>query len=199
MQEAQLDKQQMQAVTRVPFLAEFPYPEYTFHYQLMQTINIGTAQPVGDPYDVIMFSHQDDSNTMVNVMEKELWHLYDLRNSVLNLNDISRTVEDAYAQGSIVTMSKACKKAEKWFQEIKGKNFTVGASTFSDILKGYAGKTNKIEMITNLAWLTERLYKGKGILYVKPEERVVLLKYYKFQLIYYRMLIGIIIAAKISI
>lgn len=199
MQETQLDKQQMQAMTRVPFLAEFPYPEYTFYYQLVQTVNMNTSQPVGEPYDVILFSHQDESHTMVNVMEKELWHLYELRNNVANVNVISKTVADAFIDGNVATMSKACRDAETWFKEIKGKNFTVSASTFTDILAGYAGKMNKIDMITKLSWLTDRLYKGKGILYISPDEKGVLLKYYRFQLIYYRMLIGIIIAAKISI
>jgi len=197
MQDLQLDKQQMQAVERVPFLSEFPYPEYQFHYQLMQTINLTTGQPVGEPYDVVLFSHRDDAKTMVHVMEKELWHLYEIRDNVGKMNEISKQVESALNSGDVRIMSRSVREAEEWFKGIKGKNFNVGAGTFTDILHGYIGQ-GRIDMLTQISWLLDRLHRGRGIIYVSPEEKEILLKYYKFQLVYYRMLIGIIIAAKIS-
>ena len=95
-------------------------------------------------------------------------------------------------------MSRACRDAENWFKGIEGDKFSVGASTFNDMLSGFAGKA-KVEMLTRLSWLSSRLHNGIGIVYVSPEEKEVLITYYRFQLVYYRMLIGIIIAAKISI
>lgn len=198
MQDAQFDTKQMQAIAKIPFLAEFPYPEYSFKHEMLKGSHFGDANSTNEMYETVLFSHADDPKTFIYIAEKDLWHLYDIRDNVKKLDEISKIVSHGIASDSILELSIASKKAEAWFKEVKGKNFNVGSGTFNDILNGYAGSGKvKSEFITRLANITNRLYKGSGIVYMKPDEKTVLLKYYKFQLIYYKMLIGIIIATKI--
>jgi hypothetical protein len=198
MQDTVVDKNHIKAISRIPFLAEFPFSEYSFQSHMMQSISPSTGQPIGEPMDVVLFSYLNDSNTMVNIMEKELMHLYEIRDNVTRVNEVASQVSAAMETTDVKQMSDAIKNAETWFKDIKGKKFNIGAGTFSDILTAFVGRTN-IDELTRMSYITNRLYNGKGIVFITPEQKEILLNYFHFQLVYYKLLVGIMIAAKISL
>lgn len=197
MQDTAVDKKQLKAMARIPFLADFPYPEFTFHYNLMQTRSTLTNEVIGST-DIILFKHENFADPLVNIIEKEIWHLYEIRDNVQKVNEVSEKVSSAFSSDDLLAKRDASAFAEKWFNEIEGKNFRIGAGTFSDIFENFVGR-NKYEEIEQASILLNKLYEGKEVLIMTKDQKKVLDKYFQFQLVYYKILIGIIIAAKISL
>lgn len=197
MQEVATDKKQLKAIARIPFLAEFPFPEFSFQYHLMQTVSSSTMEVIGSPMDILFFKNPNISE-MLNILESQIWHLYDIRDNVTKFNEVSQLIDNAVASDDLLVKRDAAQYAENWFNSIEGREFRIGAGTFTDILSSFVGK-NKIREIEILSTLVNQLWVGDEVLIMTKAHKKILDKYFQYQLIYFKMLIGIIIAAKISL
>lgn len=194
------DKTYRLALAKVPFLSNYPFAE--FDISCIETVFQSGTTVIGTPNfqtgEVIEFGCVDVICATVRLMENIIWKVYELRESFSNLNEFSRDLTMALSDSSIVVKKAGINNAIKQFaRSPKIKTLILSSGLFSEILDSFlinisSKKRNSIEFALS------RLEKGVGILFLSEEEERTILNYYQFQLIYFKIILGIIIAAKIA-
>lgn len=194
------DRKYRMVVSKIPFMLDFPYPEFEIQYNSSEEHQVDNFSPVVQNLtqnDVISFRCINGILATINVFEKEIWRLYDSREGFVTTNEISRILVKSLEDTSLVIKRNAIQSCERWFSGGTEQTIRVGSTRFSDILEAFTRELT-IDQIVSITKAINKLHTKKGIIQLEEIEEKMIRNYYQFQLIYFKLILGIIIAAKIS-
>jgi hypothetical protein len=89
-------------------------------------------------------------------------------------------------------------EADEWLSQLADGNSTLSKETFNEVLKSLLGNRSVKQTVQFINTLN-RLYSGKGLVRMTRDDLDVAFTYFHFRLIYAKLMLGIVIASKISI
>ena len=194
--------QQNQTVTRkYPFLKNFPFPEFSI--EIAEAPRASFIFEDEDDYaskldpKLIKFVYSiENNNIAIVIYETELMWISEMAKSIQNLDKISKTLSKAIKSTDILAKRDAIDLAEAWCSQLEDNRTKLSYSTMSDILMSLIkNKQQLVSVVNKIAGLSLK----KGLISMDRDEYQIILTYYHFQLIYTKLILGLVIASKISI
>lgn len=192
------DKNHMIAISRLPFMENFPFPEFDIvHKELTVFDGSSATLQQQNIIDVIIFTCTDGVKATIRILESDIWMIHGAREYITKLNVISNSINSAMASNDVIVKRNTILEFEAWFQILKGK-LNIGVNTFIEILHSFIAETKGVESAASVELALARLRNQKGVVVLDEHQESVLVNYFQFQLIYYKLILGIIIAAKLD-
>jgi len=185
-------------IEKIPFLKKFPFSDFTLKPGiLLDSAKVSAEQAKSE---IVAFDCTHGINTSINMFEKEIWLLNSISPTITKLNDIQKTIDLGLETTDILAKRDTILACEEWTKSFttndKKESFSQGA--FIEVLDGII-KLNKVAEPKLLIDNLNKLHDKKGIIRLEDDHERIILAFYQFQLIYFKMVLGIVIASKISI
>ncbi len=186
-----------------PILENFPFTE--FNIEMAESPSIRNLLDLDEPADLYDRNHQlikfvytesDSSKLSIVIFEQELNWIINVSSNITNLDKISKTLTRAIKSKNLLVKRNAAQVAEAWCSQLKDNRTALSYSTMGEILlKLTDSQAECISIINKLGILSTKT----GIVSLNKSEYQIILTYYHFQLIYAKLLLGLVISTKISI
>jgi len=186
-----------------PILENFPFTE--FNIEMAESPSIRNLLDLDEPADLYDKNHQlikfvytesDSSKLSIVIFEQELNWIINVSSNITNLDKISKTLNRAIKSKNLLVKRNAAQVAEAWCSQLKDNRTALSYSTMGEILlKLTDSQAECISIINKLGILSTKT----GIVSLNKSEYQIILTYYHFQLIYAKLLLGLVISTKISI
>ena len=186
-----------------PILENFPFSE--FNIEMAESPSIRNLLDLDEPADLYDRNHQlikfvytesDSSKLSIVIFEQELNWIINVSSNITNLDKISKTLNRAIKSKNLLVKRNAAQVAEAWCSQLKDNRTALSYSTMGEILlKLTDSQAECISIINKLGILSTKT----GIVSLNKSEYQIILTYYHFQLIYAKLLLGLVISTKISI
>lgn len=187
-----------------PFLRNFPFQDFHIEAEEVKRPRTDDGEfematvPITNPFIINFVYSRDKQKTAISVFDKELDWLSVRAESINELDDVVRIINDALPSGDIIKKRDAVLVVEHWLKKIADDRATLNYSTFNDILMRLIGVTQlkeTVQLINNI----NKLSSGATVIKMDKKQYDIIMTYYDFQMIYCKLVLGIIIAAKISL
>lgn len=196
----QVSKQLTAIQTKYPFIRNFPFDA---------DFEIETAQPLSDIFkgrdnpfvddlndpQLIRFVYNNDITVAIVIHEKELNWLNAISDQITDLDSIAKITNMGLVSNDLIIKRDAADAGEAWLDLVQDKHVKLSYSTFGEVL---AALITSEEEFVDVANKILKLTMGKGLVGLTYEEYQIISTYFHFQLIYTKLILGIIIAAKIT-
>ena len=188
---------------RYPFLKSFPFDEFEIEVGDLNSSKV-RHQSDDDFFEdepgpnVLRFSlgEKDKGRISIVIFEKELSWIAMVADDIKNLDGIRKVLDRGIRSKDLIVKRNAVEAAETWSQAIQDNNARLSYSTMGEVLASMIkGQHQFVQVISKLAALSLK----KGLVNLNKEEYEIILTYYHFQLIYTKLILGLVIASKISI
>jgi hypothetical protein len=189
---------------RFPFLKNFPFSEFEMEVGNLTGISSSFGEDDEAPSirindaGLIRFTYKGKSDGKISVVifEQELNWIHSIADQVNDLDKIAKTLNKGIRSKNLLTKRDAVEAAEKWCEAVQDNRSRLSYSTLGEVLNGLiTGRSQLVKVIGKLSALSLK----KGLVSLTEEEYRVILTYYHFQLVYTKLILGIVIASKISI
>lgn len=185
---------------KYPFLENFPFPEFQFEpgKTMEMTMNVdGDADVEEVDSGLMQFKYsKDEVSLTVFVFENELKWLDSISSKIKDLNDIRIIIDDAISKPDIISKRNGANYAEAWCFQLNDDRSKLSYSTSGEIIGNLVNSHEELVSIINKI---VKFNSGIGMVGLTTREYQIILTYYQFQLIYAKLLLGIVIASKISL
>lgn len=185
---------------KYPFLENFPFSEFTFEpgETLAVAVDEDGEVTVSEVEPVMMkfVYEKDGSSITVFVFDQELQWMNDISKNVKDLNEAAKIIDIAIESNDLLVKRDGSVYADVWCNQLRDHKFKLSYSTSGEILMNLVKSPEELVSIINKI---RKLNSKSGIVGLSANECRIALTYYQFQLIYAKLLLGIIIAAKISL
>lgn len=196
-------KQSTILTKKYPFLQNFPFGEFEIEIGempkspsfLFEEDEVALIRPI-DP-KLIKFSYtREKSNVAIVIFEQELYWISEVASKIKDLDRILKIINRGLKSKDILAKRDAVEAAEDWCGLIQDNRTSLSYSTMGEILASLIRDKNQmIRVLNHLGHLNLK----KGLVSLSKEEYSIILTYYHFQLIYTKLILGLVIASKISI
>ena len=187
-----------------PFLRNFPFQDFHVEAEELKRPQsedgdyVSAPVSVTNPFIINFVYTREKQKTAISVFDRELDWLKGRAETIHELDDIVRIVNEGLTSGDIVQKRDSVLVAEHWLKKIADDRATLNYSTFNDILMRLIGVTQlkeTVQLINNI----NKLSSGANVIKMDKKQYDIIMTYYDFQMIYCKLVLGIIIAAKISL
>lgn len=188
--------------SRYPFLKNFPFGEFTI--EVGETDSPGRSIMDDDLFTptnsqgVIRFSFGEKSTGRITIVlfEQELEWIAGIADNIKDLDRIRKTLDKGIRSKDLIVKRNAVEAAETWCLAVQNDRARLSYSTMGDVLTSMIHGTQQlVQVVGKLAALSVK----KGLVNLSKEEYEIILTYYHFQLVYTKLILGLVIASKISI
>ena len=187
-----------------PFLSNFPFNN-DFEIGLMefnQLQNMMEAFDVSDfptPPTILNFFYTNGPiKAEVSIFESEMNWLDETSNKVSKLDIISKKIEKAMKSTNIIVKKDAVLESEQWLRELSDGNRMLSHEVYNEALKSMLADKS-IGDVAAIIEAISKLVKGTGLIRLSIPNASLILTYLQFRLIYVKLILGIVIAARISV
>jgi len=192
-----------QVSSRLPFLRNFPFDE--FDMQMVEITKIEVpfeddemARTEQIASGLIEFTYTKESTTKiaVSVWEKEIEWINSISDKITDLDKILKAINRGIKSKNLLVKRDSVEAAEKWCSFLQDGRSRLSYSTMGEALSRLV--KNRQQMVNVINKLTA-LQNKSGLVSLTKQEHSIVLTYYHFQLIYTKLILGIVIASKISL
>jgi hypothetical protein len=189
-------------VGKYPFLKNFPFNEFEIEVGELNSVGMVTTE-AGPEMEapsptLIRFSINDKTRGRLSIIvfEREIEWISEVSDRVTNLDGIRKVLDRGIRSKDIISKRNAVESAEEWCKALRDNQTRLSYSTLGDDLT---------QMISSQSQLTQvvskivALSKKKGLVNLSQDEHDIIISHYHFQLIYTKLILGLVIATKISI
>lgn len=192
---------------KYPFLTNFPFSEFFLEVGEMPVSPNGahideldTTEPKFTKYasPIIKFIYEKDSKFSINIHEKDLIWIHERATTIQELDLISQILKAGLESNNLLEKRDATEIADDWIRKMSDNKTMLAYSTFNDVFVALIAERqikDTVQLINNI----NKLANKKGLVKLDKTEYEIIDAYYNFRLIYTRLILGIVIAAKISI
>lgn len=204
MQVVAQDRTLSKVYANYPFLRNFPFQDFHIEAEELKRPQaedgeyVTTPVSVTNPFVINFVYTRDKQKTAISVFDRELAWLSTRAETISQLDDIAHIINDGLPSGDIIKKRDAVLVIEHWLKKIADDRATLNYSTFNDILMRLIGVTQlkeTVQLINNI----NKLSSGANVIKMDKKQYDIIMTYYDFQMIYCKLVLGIIIAAKISL
>jgi hypothetical protein len=187
-----------------PFLRNFPFQDFHIEAEELKKPQAEdgefamAAGPITNPFIINFVYTREKQKTAISVFDRELDWLSARAETITELDDIVKIINTALPTNDIIKKRDAVLVVEHWLKKIADDRATLNYSTFNDILMRLIGVTQlkeTVQLINNI----NKLSSGANVIKMDKKQYDIIMTYYDFQMIYCKLVLGIIIAAKISL
>ena len=198
------DRTLSKVYSNYPFLRNFPFQDFQIEASEVKKPQVDDGEVVSmhsthiNPFIINFVYSREKQKTAISVFDRELDWLSTRAESITELDDIVRIINESLPIGDIIKKRDAVLVVEHWLKKIADDRATLNYSTFNDILMRLIGVTQlkeTVQLINNI----NKLSSGASVIRMDRKQYDIIMTYYDFQLIYCKLVLGIIIAAKISL
>lgn len=190
---------------KYPFLANFPFSEFSLEVGELRMQGMPQEEPeMTEPKmaryssPIIKFVYEKDSRFSINIHEKDLLWIEQRSEQVVELDIVSQILTAGLDSNNLLEKRDATEIADDWIKKISDSKTMLAYSTFSDVLSALIGD-RQIKDTVQLINSINKLANKKGLVKLNRDEYAIIEAYYNFRLIYTRLILGIVIASKISL
>lgn len=190
---------------KYPTLANFPFTEFELEVGQLPSApsimkSVDGDEPKQSKYDspIIKFTTDKIAKFSINIHEKDMLWIFERAETVTDLDDIANSINSALESSDLLFRRDAVEKADDWINTLSDKRTMLTYSTFTEVLVALIGETTLVDatrLINNINKLANKV----GIVKLSKDEYQVVTTYYEFRLIYTKLILGLVIASKISI
>jgi hypothetical protein len=198
------DRTLSKVYSNYPFLRNFPFQDFQIEASEVKKPQVDDGEVMSmqsthiNPFIINFVYSREKQKTAISVFDRELDWLSTRAESITELDDIVRIINESLPIGDIIKKRDAVLVVEHWLKKIADDRATLNYSTFNDILMRLIGVTQlkeTVQLINNI----NKLSSGASVIRMDRKQYDIIMTYYDFQLIYCKLVLGIIIAAKISL
>jgi hypothetical protein len=198
------DRTLSKVYSNYPFLRNFPFQDFQIEASEVKKPQADDGEIMSmqsthiNPFIINFVYSREKQKTAISVFDRELDWLSTRAESITELDSIVTIINDALPIGDIIKKRDAVLVVEHWLKKIADDRATLNYSTFNDILMRLIGVTQlkeTVQLINNI----NKLSSGASVIRMDRKQYDIIMTYYDFQLIYCKLVLGIIIAAKISL
>ena len=192
---------------KYPFLANFPFSEFSLEVGDLPIVPVGRVVEEEEVADsklarysspIIKFIYHKDSRFSINIHEKDLIWIHTRSDQVKELDIVSQILTAGLESTNLLEKRDATEIADDWIKKISDNKTMLAYSTFSEVLSALIGD-RQIKDTVQLINSINQLANKKGLVKLSRDEYSIIDAYYNFRLIYTRLILGIVIASKISL
>jgi hypothetical protein len=189
-----------QVAAKYPFLNSFPFKEFSIEVNEMNLLAMAEPEHEEESTGTAMIKFSTDDplkgHLAIVIFEQELKWIHAVADKVTDLDKISKKLEKGIKSKDLIVKRNAVDAAEVWCKALENDRARLSYSTLGDALmrmiKDHRQLTQVISKIMTLS-------KREGLVSLTKDEHHIILSYYHFQLIYTKLILGLIIASKISL
>lgn len=138
------------------------------------------------------------SKMVISMYPGELEWIGDVADSVKNLDTIAKRIDKGLKAKDIFLKRDIVMESDLWLNEIKDRSATLSKETFNDVIQSLLeGKS--LDEAVSVINAVNKLYTKKGVVKISKENLNVIFTYFHFRLVYAKLILGIVIASKISL
>lgn len=187
---------------KYPFLQNFPFNnEFT-----MEVVNspamvmmVGDDDTLKKPEPIINFTYANpNAKITITIEGDELLWVTDIAKSIKKLDRIAKRIDKGLKTKDLLIKRDISIEADKWIRLITDSHRSLSNVIFTDILMSLVD-THTVAQTSLLVTNLTKLYSKKGLIKIKQKDCNILFTYLHFRLIYIKLILGIVIASKISI
>jgi hypothetical protein len=190
--------------TELPFMEEFPFSDYeiTMIERGETFISLGVSPILVNAFgengtiDIINFQYiEDDSKVAISLPKYDVEFIADESTRIKKIDSLRKTLDDALIESNILTKVKAIKVSRKFTKSIKCDNIT--GLDFNELLLEFT-KLHETVLSSKVKLGLQKLSEAslKSTEFSERQFKAVE-AFLNFQIHYAKILLGIIIAAKI--
>jgi hypothetical protein len=186
------------------FMKNFPFNddfEITLHSQPMMAVMFDEEfdSEIRRPGKIVHFKYKDSPlRATIAITPVELAWLEKTADSIKKLDQISKKINRGLKTKDVLVKKAMSVEADEWLSQLADGNSTLSKETFNEVLKSLLGNRSVKQTVQFINTLN-RLYSGKGLVRMTRDDLDVAFTYFHFRLIYAKLMLGIVIASKISI
>jgi hypothetical protein len=190
---------------KYPALTNFPFTD--FQLEVGELPSAPKPMPAPDmieskpsKYDspVIKFTMARVAKFSINIHENDLVWIFDRADTVNQLDTTAKLLEEALSSNDLLFRRDVSVIADDWIKRLADTKTMLTYSTFADVLTALIGERSILDA-TKLINNINKLANKRGIVKLTPSEYQVIMTYYEFRLVYTKLILGLVIAAKISL
>lgn len=187
-----------------PFLSNFPFDK-DFDMQIstspvaavMFDEDFETSRS-SSPY-VINFKHiSSPIKASISIVKDELIWLGETADSIKKLDRIAKRIDRGLKTKDLLVKRDMSLEADEWMSLVADRKSSLSQETFNEVLSSLVGNRSVNQTVTLINNLN-KLYTKTGLVKLSKAECDVIFTFLHFRLIYAKLILGIIIASKISI
>jgi hypothetical protein len=138
------------------------------------------------------------SKMVISMYPGELEWIGDVADSVKNLDKIAKRIDKGLKAKDIFLKRDIVMESDLWLNGIKDRSATLSKETFNDVIQSLLGGKSLDEAVSVINSVN-KLYTKKGVVKISKENLNVIFTYFHFRLVYAKLILGIVIASKISL
>jgi hypothetical protein len=187
-----------------PFLSNFPFDK-DFDMQISTSPVVAVmfdddfeTSKSSTPY-VINFKHVGSPiKASISIVKDELIWLGETAESIKKLDKIAKRIDRGIKAKDLLIKRDMSLEADEWMRLVADHKSSLSQETFNEVLSSLVGNRSvnqTVALINNL----NKLYSKTGLVKLSRAECDVIFTFLHFRLIYAKLILGIVIASKISI
>jgi hypothetical protein len=182
------------------FLQNFPFSEFRVESgdQVVPTFfnDEDASSKIAEPSLIKFIYDLGVSNMTVVIFERELSWINQVAEKITDLDGALSTINLALTSDDLLTKRDAVNFTEKWCSQLEDGKIRLSYSTAGEIIASLVESQAQLILVINKL---VKLAIGKGLVNLTKKEYQIILTYYQFQLIYSKLILGIVISSKISL
>lgn len=191
---------------KYPFLAYFPFEDFTLEVGDLPSaptsgiLTDSESDSKASKYDsqIVRFVYESGTKFSISIHENDLNWVYGRAQTVQELDTIAKKVELGLSTVDILTKRDSVEDADAWIKLLSDDKTMLAYSTFTAALTNLIG-TRSLAETTKLINNINKLANKKGLVTIGKEDYAIIMTYYQFRLVYTKLILGLVIAAKISL
>jgi len=187
-----------------PFMQNFPFGnEFSMEVASPQVMammfdeEFSTARR-SNPSLINFTNTGSPSKMVISMYADELEWISDVSDSVKSLDKIAKRIDKGLKTKDIFLKRDIVMEADLWLNGIKDRSSSLSKETFNDVIQSLLGGKSLDEAVSVINSVN-KMYTKKGVVKISKENLNLIFTYFHFKLVYTKLILGIVIASKISL
>ena len=187
-----------------PFMQNFPFgDEFSMEVSSAQVMAMMFDEEFSESRrsapSLIQFTYDGVPSKMVITMyPDELEWIGEVADSVKSLDRIAKRIDRGLKTKDIFLKRDIVMEADLWLNGIKDRSSSLSKETSNEVIQSLLGGKPLSEAVAVINSVN-KLYAKKGVVKISKENLNVIFTYFHFKLVYAKLILGIVIASKISL
>lgn len=149
--------------------------------------------------DLMNFIHTSTPVKMViSMYSSELLWISEVAESVNILDRIAKKIDRGLRSRDVLAKRDAVLEADLWLTQLRDRETSLSKETFNEMINNLLAGKPIAEAVTVINSVN-KLYTKRGVVSLSKENLNIIFTYFHFKLIYAKLILGIVIASKISL
>lgn len=138
------------------------------------------------------------TKVMVSILNNELEWISEKAENITKLDKISKRINRGLRSHDILLKRDISIEADEWLKQVSDRRSSLSQETFNEVIQTLLSGKSLAES-AGIIRSINKLYAKKGVLKLSEHNLNIIYTYLHFRLVYTKLILGIVIASKISL